>query len=206
MLRKMAPRSDAEILADIKELAPRDEQERKRLTRCLEGLRAIAHGEKAPTAHGEKAPTPGEMKQRLRARLKKMQTVKAILVATEARRDLIEMYDEHLRVTESKLRTPVPPGGHQPDDIAACSVAEAHDLLQRSGRVRWARWHRLSRLFYEFATGKDRENLSQYLTMYTNGRIATTSIGTFITGPADTVTVRDSTVWITAGPKIRRPK
>jgi hypothetical protein len=199
MLRKMAPRSDAEILADIiEELAPRDEQEHQRLTRCMEGLRAIARG--------KKAPTPGKMKEQLRARLKKMQTVKAVLVATEARRDLIEMYDEHLRVTECKLRSG-PPGGWQPDVIAACSVAEAHDLLQRSGRVRRARWHHLTRLFYEFATGKDRENFSPYLTMYRKGRIARAPMGIFIAGrPADTVAVRDNTVWITGGPKTRRPK
>jgi hypothetical protein len=43
MLHKTASRPDADILADIvEELAPRDEQERKRLARWLEGLRAIA--------------------------------------------------------------------------------------------------------------------------------------------------------------------
>jgi hypothetical protein len=144
-------------------------------------------------------------KQQLRARLKKMQTARANLVATEACKDLLEMYDAHLRVTESKLAGP--PGGWQPDGIAARSVAEAHDLLQRSGRVRWARWHRLTRLFYEFATGKDRENLSQYLTMHKKGRITTTPLGIAIAGrPADTVAMRDGALWITAGPKTRRPK
>jgi hypothetical protein len=94
-------RPDVEILADaIKELAPQDEQEmRARLTRCIAGLRA--------TARGKKAPTPAEMNKQLRARLKRMQGVRADLVATGSPKGLIELYDEHCRAVPHPISPPL---------------------------------------------------------------------------------------------------
>jgi hypothetical protein len=84
----------AEILADaIKELAPQDEQEMyARLTRCMKGLCGIV-------ARGKKAPTLAKKNQQLRARLKRMQTVRADLVAIGSPPDVIEVFDRQLRAT-----------------------------------------------------------------------------------------------------------
>jgi hypothetical protein len=194
MLRKMAPRSDADILADaIRELAPCDEQERARLIRCVEGLRA--------TARGKKAPTPGKKNKQLRARLNRMQKVRADLIATGSAKDLIERFDEQIGVVESMLSPVVIPNSPPPNITASCAVAIAHDLLQKSGRrVRWTGCHRLGTLIYEFATGEYDFSLSKYLSMYKDGRIATTRLGVMITGKDARVTVTEDKVWITAEP------
>jgi hypothetical protein len=181
----------AEILADaIKELVPQDEQEMcAQLTRYMKGLRAIARGKKAPTL--------GNINQQRRARLKRMQRVRADLVVIGAPPDSIEAFDRQLRVAESMLNPAVPPGAHQLNDTAACAVAIARDLLQGSGRMRWARWCRLASLLYEGATGETAFDFPKYITKHKEGRFVATPLGIAITGTTQTVAMRDGTLWIT---------
>jgi hypothetical protein len=101
-----------------------------------------------------------------------MQAARADLVAMGAPKELVELYDRQLGVAEAALIPAVPRSGPPTNMVACSAVALAHALLGKPGqRGWWAKWHRLSRLLYEFATGEDAGSLSKYLRMYRDGEI-----------------------------------
>jgi hypothetical protein len=191
MLRITA-RPDADILADaIEILAPQGRQSRSRraapiptdeqkkwsklFTKCMERMRIIKRCD-------GKVPAPAEIKKQLNNRFKRLQASRADLVAVASPKELIEAYDSQLRVVENILlgyqRAADHPsmrkrvGPHQPNMVASCAAAIAHDLLLESGqRVRWKQWHVLSALLYEAATGIYDFNLSKYMSMCKRGQI-----------------------------------
>jgi hypothetical protein len=175
MLRKVAPRPDADILADaLKVLAPRAgeyEKRRKLLMNCMEHLRAFK-------CNYDKMPSPAEFKQQLHDRIERMKQVKADLVAPwtpQAPKDLIEMYDRQLRVAEDDWRClAVPHGSQKPNIVAYCAVNNAHILLKAFGyQVRGGRGQRLASLLYEFAVGEEptRDLISKYMKMRAKSRL-----------------------------------
>jgi hypothetical protein len=172
--RKPEPRPDADILDDaIGVIAPYNQRDvRARITRFVEGLRRLGQAPKASA----------ETKNRLRKRLERMQAVRNDLVemgSPEAMKTLLSLYDEQIRVVETKIRF-VRPGGPEPNISACCAVAYARDLLQSSGqRVRWAQWHRLASLIYEGATGEYDANLSKYLSRHQRGLITAPAPGIY---------------------------
>jgi hypothetical protein len=176
MLRKTVPqpdadiRTDAEIMTDaIKVLAsPAGEYEKRRklFTKCMERMRIIKRADDA------RAPAPAEIKERLHDRFKRLQAARADLVATGAPKELVKAYDGQLRVAKALIPAGVPPGSPQPNMVASCAAAMAHDLLLEFGqRVRWKQWHRLSALLYEAATGECDVNLSKYMMLCKRGQI-----------------------------------
>jgi hypothetical protein len=166
---QVAPRPDAEILADaIKVVAPRAGEHKKRrelLMKCMEHLRAFRH-------NYDEMPSPAEFEKQLRERYERMKRVKADLVAPwtrQAPQDFIEMYDKQVRVAEDDWRSlAVPHGSQRPNIVAYSAVNNARILLKAFGyRVRGGRGQRLASLLYEFAAGEEptRDLISKYMQM-----------------------------------------
>jgi len=187
MLRRTVPRPDADIRPDaeivddaLKVLPPRageHEKRRKLFKKCMERMRIIKR------LYDVEVPSPAEKKEEQRSHFERLQAARADLVATEASKELVEKYDNHLRVVETDLcravRDPktgryltVPPGQHQANMVASCAAAMARDLFLEAGqRMRRKQWHRLSALLYEAATGEYGVNLSKYMDMCKSGQI-----------------------------------
>jgi hypothetical protein len=171
MLRRTAPRPDADILADAINVVPPPagtgeyEKRRELLRKCMAHLRAFKR-------NYDKMPSPAEFKKQLRERFERMKRVRADLVAPwtpQAPKDLVEMYDKYLRVVEDDWRRlAVPHGSHKPNFVAYRAVDNARILLKAFGyRGRGGREQRLASLLYEFATGEEptRDLILKYMKM-----------------------------------------
>jgi hypothetical protein len=194
------PRPAAEILDDaIEVLTPCDAQEaRAHIARRVEGLRQLGRGRKAPA----------RTKKRLRKQLKRMQEVRDDLVemgSPEAMKTLLSLYDEKICVVQTEIRN-VRPGSPQPNIVACCAVAYAHDLLQNSARgVQWARWYDLAGLLYEGATGECDADLSYYLRLHQEGRFVQFRPGLFMIADTGGQVTKDERgmVWVTGGRRLK---